>query len=141
LRVACAPLKSNKEHTLRHPNDNGFAERRNAAAVAKKQLLAKFESAPKPTDAEMQERLAARAAMASAKEARRAEREAAKKAENERLLAEAASAAAAAQAHEKAEAEAREAEINNRISRVVADEAARKAERDRRYAARKARQG
>ena len=53
----------------------------------------------------------------------------------------AAALTAAAEADEKAAAEARQLEINNRISRVVADEAARKAERDRRYAARKARQG
>jgi hypothetical protein len=48
--------------------------------------------------------------------------------------------AAAAEANDKAEAEARHAELNNRVARVVADEAERKAERDRRYAARKARQ-
>jgi hypothetical protein len=125
---------------LRHPGDNGFAERRTAAAEAKKQLLAKFATAPKPTDPEMQAKLAERAAIAEAREARRAEREALKAAENERLRAEAAALTAAAEASERAEAEAREAEINNRISRVVEDEAARKAERDRRYAARKARQ-
>jgi hypothetical protein len=39
-----------------------------------------------------------------------------------------------------AEIEARQLAENTRISRVVQDEAARKAERDRRYAARKARQ-
>jgi len=39
-----------------------------------------------------------------------------------------------------AEIEARQSAENTRISRVVQDEAARKAERDRRYAARKARQ-
>jgi hypothetical protein len=124
---------------LRHPNDNGFAERRNAAADAKRQLLTKFASAPKPTDPEMQEKLAAREAANRARDARRAEREALKTAENERILAEAAALAAAAEAEQRAEAEARQAEIANRVSRVVADEAARKAERDRRYAARKAR--
>jgi hypothetical protein len=129
-----------KEYLLRHPSDNGFAERRTAAADAKRQLLAKFASAPKPTDPEMQEKLAAREAVAQAREARRAEREAQKKAERDRLLAEAAAVAAAAEAEERAEAEARQAEMADRVSRVVADEAARKAERDRRYAARKARQ-
>ncbi|AGA10053.1 DUF6481 family protein [Sinorhizobium meliloti] len=124
---------------MRHPNDNGFAERRNAAADAKRQLLTKFASAPKPTDPEMQEKLAAREAANRARDARRAEREALKTAENERILAEAAALAAAAEAEQRAEAEARQAEIANRVSRVVADEAARKAERDRRYAARKAR--
>lgn len=126
---------------MRHPSDNGFAERRNSAAEAKKQLLAKFASAPKSTDPAMRERLAAREAIAAAREARRAEREASKKAEHERVLIEAAALAAAAEADERAEAEARQAVINDRISRVVADEAARKAERDRRYAARKARRG
>ncbi|MDW9628968.1 DUF6481 family protein [Sinorhizobium meliloti] len=125
---------------MRHPNDNGFAERRNAAADAKRQLLTKFASAPKPTDPEMQEKLAAREAANRARDARRAEREALKTAENERILADAAALAAAAEAEQRAEAEARQAEIANRVSRVVADEAARKAERDRRYAARKARQ-
>jgi hypothetical protein len=125
---------------LRHPNDNGFAERRNIAAEARKQMLTKFAAAPKPTDPEMQERLAAREEAARAKEARRAERAALKAAEKERILREAEELKAAAAALETAEADAREAEVNNRISRVVADEAERKAERDRRYAARKARQ-
>ncbi len=130
-----------KDDTLRHPNDNGFAERRTAAAEAKKQLLAKFATAPKATDPEMRERLAAREAIAAAREARRAERDALRAAENEREAREAAERVAAAEADEKAEALARQAEIDSRVSRVVADEAARKAERDRRYAARKARQG
>ncbi|MCC2608626.1 DUF6481 family protein [Neorhizobium petrolearium] len=125
---------------MRHPNDNSFAERRKAAADARRELLAKFASAPKPSDPAMQERRAAREAIVAAREARRAERDALKAAESERILMEAAALTAAAEAHEKAEAEARQAEINDRISRVVADEAARKAERDRRYAARKARQ-
>ncbi|WP_034857897.1 DUF6481 family protein, partial [Sinorhizobium sojae] len=66
---------------MRHPNDNGFAERRLAAAEAKRQLLAKFASAPKATDPETQERLAARQAVAVARESRRAERKALKLAE------------------------------------------------------------
>ena len=44
------------------------------------------------------------------------------------------------EAEAKAEATAREQAERDRIARVVADEAERKAERDRRYAARKARQ-
>jgi hypothetical protein len=86
---------------LRHPNDNGFAERRTAAAQAKKDLLSKFASAPKPTDPVMQERLAAREAIASARETRRAERDAAKKADNERILAEAKALTEAAEAFTK----------------------------------------
>ncbi|KAA1176638.1 hypothetical protein FP026_27760 [Rhizobium tropici] len=126
---------------MRHPNDNSFAERRKTADNAKRQLLTKFASAPKPTDPAMQQRSAARAAITVARAARRAEREAQKAAENERLLQEAAMLAAAAEAHQKAEAHAREVERNNRLLQVAADEAERKAERDRRYAARKARQG
>jgi hypothetical protein len=121
-----------KDFLLRHSNDNGFAERRTAAAEAKRQLLAKFASAPKATDPEMQERLAARETVAVARQTRRAEREALKQAE-------AAAAIAAAEALEREEAEARQAEIANHASRALAAEAARKAERDRRYAARKAR--
>ena len=122
---------------MRHLNANGFAERRTAAAEAKRQLLAKFASAPKATDPEMQERLAAREAVAVA---RGALKEALKAAENERLLAEAAAATAAAEIDERKAAEARQAEIADHASRAAADEAARKAKRDRRYAARKARQ-
>lgn len=118
---------------MRYQSYNGFHERRTAAADAKRKLLEKFASAPKAIDPEMQERLAAREAVALAREMRRAERNAIKTAEHERMLAEAATLAAAAEAEEIAAAE----ELN---TRVIADEAARKAERDRRYAARKARQ-
>ncbi|SCW86996.1 hypothetical protein SAMN02927900_05903 [Rhizobium mongolense subsp. loessense] len=118
---------------MRRPTDNGFTERRNAAAEAKRELLAKFASSPKSADPAMQERLAARDAVTQARELRRAEREALKAAQNRRILADAA-------AEEKAEAESRQAEIADQVSRAAAAEAARKAERDRRYAARKARQ-
>ncbi|WP_454852004.1 DUF6481 family protein [Rhizobium binxianense] len=117
---------------MRHPDDNSFAERRKTAENAKRELLTKFASAPKATDPALQERLAAREAVALARKARRAERDAMKAEENERLLSDAATLAEAAEA-------ARQAEINNRISRAAADEIERKAERDRRYAARKAR--
>lgn len=117
---------------MRHPDDNSFAERRKTAENARRELLMKFASAPKATDPAMQERLAAREAVAAARTARRAERDATKAAENERLLSEVATLAEAAEA-------ARQSEINNRIARAAADEIGRKAERDRRYAARKAR--
>ncbi|AJD44987.1 hypothetical protein RGR602_PC00954 (plasmid) [Rhizobium gallicum bv. gallicum R602sp] len=116
-----ATLRDPKEYLLKRPTDNGFTERRNAAAEAKRELLAKFASAPKSADPAMQERLAARDAVTQARELRRAEREALKAAQ------------------EKAEAESRQAEIADQVSRAAAAEAARKAERDRRYAARKAR--
>ncbi|APO79061.1 hypothetical protein AM571_PC01329 (plasmid) [Rhizobium etli 8C-3] len=128
-----ATLRDPKEYLLRRPTDNGFTERRNAAADAKRELLAKFASAPKSADPAMQARLAARDAVTQARALRRAEREALKAAQNRRILADAA-------AEEKAEAESRQAEIADQVSRAEATEAARKAERDRRYAARKARQ-
>ena len=103
------------------PNENGFADRRKAAEEAKKLLLKKFESAPKPDDPEMIAKRAEREALAAAREARRIEREQEKQEQAIR---------------EKAEAEARaEAEATAK----AAAEAEAKAERDRRYAARKAR--
>ena len=125
---------------MRHASDNGFADRRKAAAEAKQQLLKKFASAPKADDPELAAKLAERKANADAREARRAERERQKQEENERQLAEAAALTAAAEEEANAEAVAREATERERIARVIADEAERKAERDRRYAARKARQ-
>ena len=84
---------------------------------------------------------AARQAIAESREARRAERERAKTEEMEqaRIAEETRLAETAALA--RADADAREAAENDRIARVISDEAERKAERDRRYAARKARQG
>ncbi|MGO4567939.1 DUF6481 family protein [Rhizobium sp. 2YAF20] len=125
---------------MRHVNDNGFAERRKAAAEAKKLLLKKFETAPKADDPEMVAKRLEREAIAAARELRRAEREQLKQEARERQLAEAAAQTEAATAAERQEAEAREAAAKDRIARVIADEAERKAERDRRYAARKARQ-
>ncbi|PZM10736.1 DUF6481 family protein [Rhizobium tubonense] len=125
---------------MRHVNDNGFAERRKAAAEAKKLLLKKFETAPKADDPEMVAKRAEREAISAARELRRAERERLKQEANERQLAEAAALTEAATAAERADAEARESAAKDRIARVIADEAERKAERDRRYAARKARQ-
>jgi len=103
------------------PNENGFADRRKAAEEAKKLLLKKFESAPKPDDPEMIAKRAEREALAAARETRRIEREREKQ---EQAAREKIEAAARAEAEAAAKA-AREAEA--------------KAERDRRYAARKAR--
>ena len=58
---------------MRHVNDNGFAERRKAAAEAKKLLLKKFETAPKADDPEMVAKRAEREAISAARELRRAE--------------------------------------------------------------------
>lgn len=126
---------------MRHPNDNGFAERRNAAAEARKKNLEKFAAAPKPDDPEMVAKRAELQRVAEARELRRQERDQAKKEAQARELAEAQAALEAANAAANAEAIARETESRERIARVVADEAERKAERDRRYAARKARRG
>lgn len=111
-------------------------ERRAAAAEARKLLLKKFDSAPKADDPEVVAKRLEREAIAAAREARKAERDRLAEEERLRKLAEAEAIAQAA----AAEADARAAEANNRIARVVLDEAERKAERDRRYAARKAKQ-
>ncbi len=113
-----------------------LSERRAAAAQAKQQLLKKFEAAPKPDDPDMVAKRAEREAIAAAREARRADRERAAQEDIARKAAEAEAIARAA----SAEADAREADAKNRIARVLVDEAERKAERDRRYAARKAKQ-
>ena len=120
---------------MKHPKESGFAERRDASAEAKKRLLAKIAAAPKPDDAQLQARLAEKAAVAAAREARRAERERQKAEELERRTAEAAAIAAAAAAEAEAAAAAAKA-----LEPPVPTAAERKAERDRKYAARKARQ-
>ncbi|ATU94323.1 DUF6481 family protein [Phyllobacterium zundukense] len=120
---------------MKHVQD--FADRRNAAAEAKKALLKKFVTAPKANDPQMVAKRTEREALSAARAARRAERERLFQEEQNRQQVEAAAVIEAA----AAEANAREADAKNRISRVVSDEAERKAERDRRYAARKARQG
>jgi hypothetical protein len=113
-----------------------LAERRAAAAEAKKLLLKKFDSAPKPSDPEMLAKRAEREAIAAAREARRAEKE---RLAQEKLARKQAEVEALAQAALE-QAEAAKVEANRHVARVVADEAERKAERDRRYAARKAKQ-
>ena len=124
---------------MKPSKDDSFAERRKAAAEAKLHLLKKFQSAPKPDDPEMVAKRGEREAIAAARAERQAERARLKQLEQERLQAEAEARAREAEAQARAEAEAREAEKKNLVARLLADEAARKAERDRRYAARKAR--
>jgi len=121
-----------QEVLMRSLKEADFAERRKSADAAKKQLLEKLKSAPKPDDPEVVARRAEKAAQAAAREAQRAERRLAKQAELERQKAEEAARVEAEAARAKAEAEA-EAE------RAVALLAEQKAERDRRYAARKGR--
>jgi hypothetical protein len=118
---------------MKNLRETDFAERRKAAAEAKKQLLDKLSPSIKADSPELQAKLAEKAAIAAAREARRIERERAKKEEAERKLAEETARAAA----EAAERETRERE---EAERAIAEAAERKAERDRRYAARKNRQ-
>ena len=106
---------------------------------AKKKLLEKMKAAPKPDDPEMIAKRAERAAVAEARELRRAERERLKLEEEERKVAEAKAAEEAAYAAANADAIAREAEEKARAENAIAEMAALKEKRDKRYAARKAR--
>ena len=112
-------------------NDDDFNERLSTAAKAKQALLEKFRARPKADDPAAAERHAARLAISLARDARIAERKAAREAEAARLQAEAIRQAAE-DAARKVTAEAERT--------VLALEAERKAARDARYAGRKARQ-
>lgn len=103
---------------MKPPKGNDFADRQKAASEAKKALLEKFLASPKLDDPEVVARRAERVERA----ARKAERIQIAKAEK-------AQAEAAQAAKEKAASEKKQS----------LTEAERKAERDRRYAARKAR--
>jgi hypothetical protein len=111
--------------------EQDFNERRSSAAEAKRTLLEKYKVQTRPDDPAVIERRAARQALVAAREARLAERKAAREQEAKRL------------AEEKA---AREALLKaEEAERIKAEEAARiellarqKAARDARYAARKA---
>ncbi len=105
-----------------------FDDRINAAAAAKQALLERFRARPSPDDPAEIERQAALKAIADARDARAAERRAAKEAELQRLAAEAAARKAA---------ELAAAQEAKRQAALL--EAERKAARDARYAARKAR--
>jgi hypothetical protein len=105
-----------------------FDDRISAAAAAKQALLERFRARPSPDDPAEIERQAALKAIADAREARAAERRAAKEAEMQRLAAEAAARKAA---------EIAAAQEAKRQAALL--EAERKAARDAKYAARKAR--
>jgi hypothetical protein len=113
--------------------DADFAERRKAADDAKKRLLEKVAPALKPDTPEALAKRAEKVAAAEARERRREERDRLRRETAER---EAAEAVARAEAEAKALALAKGAEAE----RLAVDELERKSERDRRYAARKARQ-
>lgn len=102
----------------------GFNDRLTAAAAAKQALLERFKR-PDPNDPAWIAQQEALKAVAEAREARIAERKAAKEAEALRAAAE--------------EIARREAEKAEARAKMLAAEAERKAIRDARYAARKAR--
>jgi len=119
--------------------DASFLDRRTAAEAAKKAQLERFRAQPRADDPAVVEREKARRAIAEARDARAAEREASKFAREKELaeqavLATELAAKAAAEAAEQAVREKREI-----ADREVALNAERKAERDAKYAARKAR--
>ena len=105
-----------------------FDDRLSAAAAAKQALLERFRSRPGAGDPAWVEQQAALKAIADARDARNAERKAAREAEAARAAAE---LAARRTEEQIAAAEAK--------ARAAALEAERKAARDARYAARKAR--
>lgn len=121
-------------------HEMSFGDRSKAAALAKQAALEKFHARAKavdPVDA------ARRAALAQARDEKRAAAEAARRARHENAKAERLAAAEAAvreaAAAAEAEAAAIEAERLQRIQAAAQLLAEQKAARDRRYAARKAR--
>lgn len=125
---------------MKKVRNSDLSDRLSASSAAKQALLKAHAAAKDAAEPTRLAKLAERAAVAAARDERRAALEKAKLAERERAAAEAAEQQAAIDNAAKAEIEAREQAENNRIARVISDEAERKAERDRRYAARKARQ-
>jgi hypothetical protein len=121
---------------MKHQKEDTFADRRDTSLNAKKQLLERIKSAPKPDQTELARKQAEKAAAALARESRQAERQRVKEADAERLLAE---EEALAQAEVGAQL-SREAEAAESAKTKAAEEAQRKTDRDLRYAARKARQ-
>jgi glycine/D-amino acid oxidase-like deaminating enzyme len=109
-----------------------FAERRKAANDAKKRLLEKLAPALEPNAPDALVRRAEKVAAAEARDRRREERDRLKREAAEREKAEAVTRAEA-EAATLILAKGAEAE------RLAAEELERKSERDRRYAARKAR--
>ena len=117
---------------MKQPKGTGLEDRRKSSADAKLKLLNKFKAAPKADDPEMLARRTERQAMAEARDARHAERDRLKQEQAEQKKAETA-------ARDLAERETREAEDKRLEETAAAKAAERKAERDRKYAARKAR--
>ena len=110
-----------------HKNDN-FSERLTTAADARSATLARFRARPKPDSAAVLERQAVQQAISVARDARIAERKAAREAEAARQAAE--------QTARAAEESARAAEASASLAAQAVEQ---KAARDARYAARKGR--
>lgn len=124
-------------------HEPSLADRLGAAAKAKKAQLERARAIAPANDPEFAERQAARRLAADQRKVRVAERKAAKladKARKARKAKEQADEEIARAIALKAEEEARAAEAEEHAAGEIALEAERKAERDRRYAARKARQ-
>jgi hypothetical protein len=116
-------------------NNVGFAERASSSAEAKKALLERFRANAAADDPTAAERQAERIAIARAREARKAERDAAKRELEAQKAAEKARLAAEKEAEKEALA-AQAALEAEKAAQLLIDQ---KAARDARYAARKAR--
>ena len=79
-----APITPREGSTLTAYKDKDFGERLSTAAAARKATLERFRAKPGPDDPAVAERRAARQALVVAREARLAEREAARKVEKAR---------------------------------------------------------
>ena len=113
--------------------DQNLNERLERAAKARQAILEKFKARPAADDPEVIKRRGERMAIAEARKVRETERAVRKAKEAEER--------AAREVIEKAEQEARDRRAAiEKVIRDSAEAAERKAERDRRYAARKARQ-
>ena len=122
-----------RRDAMKDYKEQNLSERLDRAAKARQEALEKFRARPKADDPAVVKRRQERMSIAAAREAREAARKAQKAKEAEER--------AAREAVEKAEREARERrEAIEKVIRDSAEAAERKAERDRRYAARKARQ-
>ena len=115
---------------MKAPKHDRFNERLTTAADAKASLLAKFRARPAADSPAVLERQAAQKAFNDAREARAAERWAARAAD-----------AAKQAAEEKARLAQETARVAEETARATAAAADQKAARDARYAARRARRG
>lgn len=120
-------------------HEPSLADRLGASAKARQALLQKARANAPENDPGFAERQEARRIAAEKRAARQAERTATKKADKERKIREQAEAEKARELALIAEQEAAEAAAVELEAQKIALAAAQKAERDRRYAARKAR--